>query len=221
MNAETSEGNADSPHGIHSHEGRWTPGGRGDFTTATRYCCWFCMEAHVTEFVKQCLHCMDLKKGAKILRPLGETVHGRRPGEGLHFDYLYVGDSGPLGKDGLYEEDGSECILVVMDDLSNFVRSERTESCMPTSAAKHLLRWCKTSGAPEVLISDPASHFQNRVMKKLEGALRVKHRFTVANSPLLNGTCEPMMREVVRALKQILEERRDIREWVDGVPAVR
>ena len=30
------------------------------------YCCWFCMEVHVTEFVKQCLHCMDSKVGEKI-----------------------------------------------------------------------------------------------------------------------------------------------------------
>ena len=33
-------------------------------------------------------------------------MHGRRPGEVLHFDYLYVGDSGALGKDGLDEADG-------------------------------------------------------------------------------------------------------------------
>ena len=32
----TSEGNADVAHGVRSHEGRWTPGGRGDFVAATR-----------------------------------------------------------------------------------------------------------------------------------------------------------------------------------------
>ena len=63
-------------------------------------------------------------------------------------------------------------------------------------------------------MSDPASHFKNRVVKTLEGVLRVGHRFAVANSPWSNGTCERMMREVVRALKAILqEERRAIREW--------
>ena len=30
------------------------------------YCCWFCVEVHVTEFVKQCIHCMDSKTGEKI-----------------------------------------------------------------------------------------------------------------------------------------------------------
>ena len=55
----------------------------------------------MTAFVKQCLHCMDSKAGEKIPRPLGETVHGRRLGEVLHFDYLYMGDSCLLGKDVL------------------------------------------------------------------------------------------------------------------------
>ena len=50
----------------------------------------------MTAFIKQFLHCMDSKAGEEIPLPLGETVHERRPGEVLHFDYLYVGDSGPL-----------------------------------------------------------------------------------------------------------------------------
>ena len=70
-------------------------------------------------------------------------------------------------------------------------------------------------------MSDTASHFNTRSMKTPKGALRVEHRFAVANSPWSNGTCEWMMREVVRTLKSPLqEERRDIRESVDVVQAV-
>ena len=71
----------------------------------SEYCCWFRMEEHVTEFVKQCLHRMDSKAGEKAPRPLGETVHSTRTGEVVHFGYLYVGASGPMGDDGL-DEDG-------------------------------------------------------------------------------------------------------------------
>ena len=53
-------------------------------------------------------------------------------------------------------------------------------------------------------MSDPASHFKHRVMKTLEGALWLEHKFAVADSPWLNGTCKRMMREVVRGLKSIL-----------------
>ena len=68
-------------------------------------------------------------------------------------------------------------------------------------------------------MSNTALDFKDHVMT-LEGALQVEHRFAVANSPWSNGTHERMMREVVRALKIILQERRDIHEWVDVVPAV-
>ena len=79
------------------------------------------MQVPVAEFVKQCLHCPDLKAGEKVQRPLGETVHGTRPGEDLHFVFLYVGDSGPLGKNGLDEEEWFKYIFVMMDGLSNLV----------------------------------------------------------------------------------------------------
>ena len=52
-------------------------GHRGVVATLQRlqkYCSWFRMEVHVTEFIKQCLHCMNSKAGEKIPRPLG--VHG-------------------------------------------------------------------------------------------------------------------------------------------------
>ena len=62
-------------------------------------------------------------------------------------------------------------------------------------------------------MSGTASYFKNRGMKTLEGALRVEHRFAFVFSPWSNGTCEWMMREVVRALMAILQEkRRDICE---------
>ena len=207
----TSEGNADAAHGVRSHEGHWAPGGLGDFAAAKSILFLVSHEDSRDEFVKECLHCMDPKVGEKIRRPLGETVHGRRPSEVLRFDYLYVGDSGPLGNDGLDEGDGFKYITVILDDLSNFMWLEPTESFTAASTAKHLLRWCKTLGVPEVCMSDTASHFKNGVIKTLEGVLRAEHRFAVATSPWSNGTCERMVRAVVRALKAILqEERRDI-----------
>ena len=64
---------------------------RGAVATLQRlseYCCRFRMKEHVTEFVKQCVHCMDSKAGEQVPRPLVETMHGTRPGEVVHFDYL-------------------------------------------------------------------------------------------------------------------------------------
>ena len=64
---------------------------------------------------------MDSMAGEMVPRPVvGATVHGKRPGEALHFDYLRVGRSGPLGGDGLDETNGYILLLVLMDDLSSF-----------------------------------------------------------------------------------------------------
>ena len=90
--------------------------------------------------------------------------------------------------------------------LSNFVSLEPAEGCTDEGTAKHLLNWCKTMGVPRVRVSDTATHFKNRVTAHLSDALKVDHRFAVAYTPWSNGTCERMVREVVRALKSILSE---------------
>ena len=99
--------------------------------------------------VKQCLLCIDSKAREKVPRPLGETVHDTRPGE-VHFGYIYVGASGPLGNDGLDEDGGYIYILVMMDDMSNWVWLEPTAACTTRLTTQHLLAWCKAIGVPEV-----------------------------------------------------------------------
>ncbi|MEP0580138.1 MAG: reverse transcriptase domain-containing protein [Marinobacter sp.] len=184
------------------------------------YCVWPHMDSQVREFVRQCLHCVDTRAGALIPRPYGDTVHGTAPGEVVHFDFLYVGHSGPEGSDGLPDEDGFRYVLVIMDDLSNYVALEPAEACTAEVTAKHLLAWCKTLGVPRVWVSDTATHFKNRVLALLSDALHIEHRFAVAYTPWSNGTCERMVKEVVRALRSILsEQRRQVSEWVDVLPA--
>ena len=179
------------------------------------------METQVRDFVRQCLHCADSRAGETVPRPLGETVHGTMPGEVVHFDYLYVGESGPLASQGLSEEGGYRYILVLMDDLSNFVRLEPVAVCTAEFTATSLLDWCSTLGVPRVWVSDTATHLKNTTMTRLREALQVDHRFAVAYSPWSNGTCERMVKEVVRALRSILlEQRREVTEWVDVLPAV-
>lgn len=48
----------------------------------------------------------DFESGEMVPRSLGETVHETKHRELLQFVYLSVGDSGPLGADGLREVDG-------------------------------------------------------------------------------------------------------------------
>ena len=82
---------------------------------------------------------MDTRAGGILPRPYGDTVRGTAPGEVVHFDFLYVGSSGAEGSEGLPEEDGFRYILVIMDDVSNFVSLEPAVSCKVEVTAKHLI----------------------------------------------------------------------------------
>ena len=74
-------------------------------------------------------------------------------------------------------------------------------------------------GVPRVWVSNTATHLKNRVIAQLSDALKVYHRFAVAYTPWSNDTCERMVREV-RVLKSILsEQRKQVAEWVDVLPA--
>ena len=78
-------------------------GHRGVSSTLFRlkkYCVWSHKESHVRESARQCLHCVDTRAGEIVPRPYGDTVHGTAPGEVIHFDFLYVGTSGPEGSEG-------------------------------------------------------------------------------------------------------------------------
>ena len=134
---------------------------------------------------------------------------------------MYVGESGPQASQGLPEDGGFRYILVIMNDLSNFVLMEPVEVCTAEATAASLLTWCKTLGVPRVWVSDTATHFKKAILTRLREALRVDHQFAVAYSPWSNGTCERMVKEVVRSLRSILlEQRRAVSEWVDVLPAV-
>ena len=63
---------------------------------------------------------------------------GPRPNEVMHFDYLYVGESGPQASQGLSEDAGFRYILVITDDLSNFVLIEPVVVCAAEATAASL-----------------------------------------------------------------------------------
>ncbi|CAN0072752.1 unnamed protein product, partial [Sphacelaria rigidula] len=131
-------------------------GHRGVATTLVRLqelCVWQGIETNVREFVRQCLHCADSRAGDVIPRPLGETVHGTTPNEVVHFDLLYWPASFPRFVGGCWVSN----MLVIMDNLSNFVALEPVAVCTAESTAASLLNWCKTLEVPRLWVSDTAT----------------------------------------------------------------
>ncbi|CAM9946275.1 unnamed protein product, partial [Sphacelaria rigidula] len=147
-------------------------------------------------------------------------VHGARPGKVFHFNFLSVGEGGPLGDDGLNKGDRFKYILVRMDDPGDFVRLEPAESCTAATTVKHLLTWCKALGRQEGWVSDTVSQYENRVVRVVKKVL-MDRRFVVANLRLSHRECERMVRDIVRALKVTVQRGRlDANTWVSLIPAV-
>ena len=108
-----------------------------------------------------------------------------------------------------------------MDDLSNFVSMEPVEVCTAEATAASLLTWYNALGVARVWVSDTATRLTNAILTRLRKALRVDHQSTVAHTPWSTGSCERMVKEVVRSICAIhLGQRRAVSEWVDVLPAV-
>ena len=141
-------------------------GHRGVAATLVRlqeFCAWSDMEVQMREFVRQCLHCTDTRSGDVVPRPLVRRSTGPR-----RIKYcMYVGGSGPEASQGLSEDCGFRYILVIMDDLRNFVSMEPVEVCTAEETAASVLTWCKTLGVPRVWVNDTATHFKNAILTRL------------------------------------------------------
>ena len=92
--------------------------------------------------------------------------------------------------------------------------------CTAEATAESLLTWYKTLGVTCVGECYRRA-FQERDFDPPVRSLIVEHQFAVAYSPWSNGTCERMVKEVVRSLcSNLLKQRREVSDWVDVLPAV-
>lgn len=157
---------------------------------------WPTMKQDVAALVQGCLHCIVTRSGDVVPRPLGTALHGSRPNEVVHIDYLYMGP----GTNSMHYT------LIIRDDLSSYVWLWATTSCTSEAAAEALSSWLSAFGSPEWLVSDQGSHFKNRLIAELTQEMHIRHHFTTAYSPWANGSVERVCREVLRACRALLSE---------------
>ena len=96
------------------------------------------------------------------------------------FDYLYMGEK-PVDA-GIDTADGFQYVLVILEDVSRYTWLQPSGACTANGTVEELVRWCATFGPPTTWVSDNATHFRKRVVRKLAKALGIDRRFSVANS---------------------------------------
>lgn len=166
---------------------------------------WETLEKDLRNFIKNCLHCIVSRTGDIRPRPLASALHGSRPNEVVHIDYLYMGK----------EAFGNlKYILLIKDDLSSFVWLWPTHSATGDAAVDAITTWISTFGAMEWIVSDQGPHFNCELFKGVTSDLKVNHHFTTAYSPWANGTVERVCKEVLRACQALLLEfKLSPKEW--------
>lgn len=189
-------------------------GGEATAATLREEFIWKGLTTDARDFVSNCLLCMLSRSGAKIPRPLSNTLHASKPNEVLHFDYLYLGDS----------QDDKRYVLVLKDDFSGYAWLSATDSATAAHAAEVLSRWNRTFTAPAYWISDQGSHFMNVLLETMARDYNIRHMPTVAYSPWVNGTVERLNRDILAALRALLGELKLApQDWtaiIDVIPSI-
>ena len=80
-----------------------------------------------------------------------------------------------------------EYVLVILEDVSGYTWLRPSRACTANGTVEELVGWCATFGPPITWVSDNATHFRNRTVRRIAKALGVEHRFSVANSAWTTG----------------------------------
>lgn len=163
-----------------------------------RYCVGTKMEEDAKEVVGQYLYCADYMTGGGAA-PVRVDEARSRGGEVVYFHFLHIGHSEDAS--AVDAQEGYKYVLVVEDDFSGFVRLAPAKQCTSIFTAGELVRWCATFGKLSVSVSDNATHFKDRLLRKVAKELGIRHHFTVVESAWANGTVERAMCEVIWTTK--------------------
>ena len=180
----------------------------------TQYFWWDTIPRDITTFVNACIHCLSVRGGAKVPRPLGHQIRATRPQQWLHMDYLYISPAGVTAT-------GDQYILTLIDAFSKYTMLTACPAADSASAINALLRWFSTWGVVTNLTSDQGAHFTSTVFAALTGRLGIRHHFTTAYCPFANGLVERANKTVLQHLRAICSEARlTLDQWPDILPVV-
>jgi hypothetical protein len=144
--------------------------------------------------LEKCLLCKDTEPGEFMSVPFAETLHSDKPGEILHFDFLYMGPS----------LTGELYALILKDDASMYTWLIAAKRADADTVVNALMQWNAAFGTSTTWISDQAWHFKCEVINKLRKALRVLHALTPAYTRRANGTMEAVCKQVLRSGRALL-----------------
>jgi hypothetical protein len=150
----------------------------------TQFFYWKNCTEDVKAVCSSCLHCLPMRGGVRIPRPLGTQVHGMRPNEVIHMDWIYIW---PMKKNGNHEYQWN---LIIRDDLSGMIKMTPAKQPDTSVTVDALMEWRSQFGTPKMMVSDMASYFVSTTMKEFARRCNMQQHITTAYGHYNNGTID-------------------------------
>ena len=109
---------------------------------------------------------------------------------------------------------------MVVDNFSKFLFAEPRPDTTAESAASFLHKLGGMVGWPRALRYDNCSQFDNHLIRCLTDLVNVERHPSVPFNPESNGMIERAIKEIVRHLRYIVNDRRIKESWADALPIV-
>ena len=169
---------------------------------------WSGAKSDLSSFIRSCIHCVAGKGPHREPRPLGSALHGSKPNQVLHLDYLF------MTKLDLHSDHDLQYLLLLKDDLSHYTELVPCARANASVAAEAIADWASRFGFPCQMVTDGGSHFVNTTMTRLCKIMRVQHHIVTAYCPWANGTIENLNTAVLSVARTLLSEfRLSVDEW--------
>ncbi|KAK8772700.1 hypothetical protein V5799_024055 [Amblyomma americanum] len=169
------------------------------------------MRRYVREHIRRCFECLicNVPSGKKkgLLNPIPP---GRRPFESIHADHL-----GPLVR----SKKGNKYILVVIDNLTKYVRLFPSRDTSAKSVIKSCEDFTFRHSLPERIITDRGTCFTSKAFEEFCKARGIQHVLNSTRHPRANGQVERVNRTLVPTIMTTMDGN-DQREWDIGLKGV-
>lgn len=132
---------------------------------------WEDIKKDVREFTPSCVHCIILRNGERLPCPLSIALHGERPNEVIHADFLYMR---PANNSKL------NFVLVIINYSSWYSWLRPRSSAKSEAPTKMWSRWISYYGCMLWLVNDQGSRFRTSLLNSFTKKVRIRQHFTIA-----------------------------------------
>ena len=172
---------------------------------------WPMMREIVKQFIRKCPCCQKMSYLKTPIHTHPYTLACYSPMERIYIDTISFETP---------DEDGNKHVLVIIDAFTRWIELYPLTNLSAQTSAKALLQHFGRFGQPTQLVSDNGTQFVNEVHSELLALIGIQHTRTTPYSSESNGIVERANKEVLRHTRNLIFEKRIMKDWAKALPFV-